>query len=92
MSGAYDTAEAADERLWNDKVYFRYTDALDETLYESSINAERHRVTDQGVAFVSDGGEVLLLSLEFGRDGARGLEGGVFGIGRASAFGARLRQ
>jgi len=34
ISGTYDKAETADERLWKDKVYFRYTDAPDEALYE----------------------------------------------------------
>jgi hypothetical protein len=34
MSGTYDKAETADERLWKDKVYFRYTDGRDEALYE----------------------------------------------------------
>ena len=34
MSGTYDKAETADERLWKDKVYFRYADGSDEALYE----------------------------------------------------------
>jgi len=34
MSGTYDKAETADERLWKDKVYFRYTNGAVEALYE----------------------------------------------------------
>lgn len=40
MSGTYDKAETADERLWKDKVYFRYTEGPDESLYEH-IDAAR---------------------------------------------------
>jgi hypothetical protein len=40
MSGTYDKAETADERLWKDKIYFRYTDGPDEALYEH-IDAAR---------------------------------------------------
>ena len=40
MSGTYDKAETADERLWKDKVYFRYTEGPDEALYEC-IDAAR---------------------------------------------------
>lgn len=34
MSGTYDKAETADERLWKDKVYFRNAEGPDESLYE----------------------------------------------------------
>lgn len=34
MSGSYDKADTADERLWKGKVYFRYTEGPDEDLYE----------------------------------------------------------
>lgn len=40
MSGTYDRAGTAEERLWKDKVYFRYTDGSDESLYEH-IDAAR---------------------------------------------------
>ncbi len=49
MSGTYDKAETADERLWKDKVYFRYTEGPDEALYEHIDSARadervvRHR-------------------------------------------------
>ncbi len=35
MSGTYDKADTADERLWKDKVYFRYIEGPDEALYEA---------------------------------------------------------
>lgn len=34
MSGTYDKAETPHERLWKDKVYFRWADEPDEALYE----------------------------------------------------------
>lgn len=40
MSGTYDKAETADERLWKEKVYFRYSHGPEEALYES-IDAAR---------------------------------------------------
>lgn len=40
MSGTYDKAGTADEKLWKGKVYFRYTNGPDEALYEH-IDAAR---------------------------------------------------
>jgi hypothetical protein len=53
MSGTYDKAETATERLWKDKVYFRYIDGAAEALYES-IDAARadERVTKHRPRFL----------------------------------------
>jgi hypothetical protein len=63
MSGTYDKAESADERLWKDKVYFRYTEGPDESLYEH-IDAARadERVVKHRPRFLIVKNDVRLLA------------------------------